>query len=228
MVFIDFSCFRNGPSWPYATSITLTALANILQGPLYDTSSLEQHYKELEFHKNYISNDVYYNNLLTYAKAHHRRLDDDEVLSKIPATRIIPWIDENIHPYTGDWISRTLLKTWRNGTWSSSKGGKERGKDYNHSTFVDLLLSGLLGFIPRSSNSFEIRPLFQRDKEDVLVWNYFCFHNIKYRGHLVTIMYDKDGSKYGHLQGFQVYVDRNIVYLSTEVPKYVIIKMHSH
>ena len=28
-----------------------------------------------------------------------------------------------------------------------SKGGKERGKDYNHSTFVDLVINGLLGEI---------------------------------------------------------------------------------
>jgi hypothetical protein len=26
-----------------------------------------------------------------------------------------------------------------------AKGGEERGKDYNHSTFVDLVINGLLG-----------------------------------------------------------------------------------
>ena len=25
------------------------------------------------------------------------------------------------------------------------KGGKERGKDYNHSTFCDLIINGLIG-----------------------------------------------------------------------------------
>ena len=43
------------------------------------------------------------------------------------------WIDENLNPYTGDWISRTRLKQWHNGTWDEGKGGIERGKDYNHS-----------------------------------------------------------------------------------------------
>ena len=28
------------------------------------------------------------------------------------------WIDENLNPFTGDWISRTRLKEWENGTWS--------------------------------------------------------------------------------------------------------------
>ena len=33
--------------------------------------------------------------------------------------RMVPWIDENINPFTGDWISRTRLKGWEAGTWSS-------------------------------------------------------------------------------------------------------------
>ena len=48
----------------------------------------------------------------------------------------MPWIDENLNPSTGDWISRTRLKAWKNGTWDAGKGGVERGKDYNHSTYL--------------------------------------------------------------------------------------------
>ena len=62
---------------------------------------------------------------------------------RIENGNIVPWIDENLNPFTGDWISRTRLKTWENGTWSKGKGGVERGKDYNHSTFCDLIISGL-------------------------------------------------------------------------------------
>ena len=29
--------------------------------------------------------------------------------------------------------------------WPVDKGGKERGKDYNHSTFCDLIINGLIG-----------------------------------------------------------------------------------
>lgn len=159
-------CRWNGPSWPYATSITLTAMANILQ-------DLKQN---LAGHERYLSKEVYYNLLETYARAHHRNVPIDELPADStsvktdgsyhePATHmVLPWIDENIHPYTGDWISRTLLSKWQNNTWSAKKGGRERGKDYNHSTFIDLILSGLLGFYPRSETSFELRPLIPSGK----------------------------------------------------------------
>jgi len=31
------------------------------------------------------------------------------------------------------------------GTGTRDKGGVERGKDYNHSTFCDLIITGLVG-----------------------------------------------------------------------------------
>ena len=37
------------------------------------------------------------------------------------------------------------------------KGGEERGKDYNHSTFCDLLISELLGLPPRADNIIEVQ-----------------------------------------------------------------------
>jgi len=49
------------------------------------------------------------------------------------------------------------------------KGGEERGKDYNHSTFCDLLISELLGLPPRADNIIEVNPLLPSD-----AWNYFC------------------------------------------------------
>ena len=71
----------------------------------------------------------------------------------------MPWIDENLNPATGDWIARTRLKTWKNGTWDAGKGGKERGKDYNHSTYCDLVITGLVGLRPRPDDTVEVNPL---------------------------------------------------------------------
>ena len=69
-------------------------------------------------------------------------------------------MDENLNPFTGDWISRTRLKNWEGKGWSKDKGGVERGKDYNHSGFCDLVLSDLLGIKPSIDNFIEIRPLY--------------------------------------------------------------------
>lgn len=171
-------CLWDGPVWPYATSVTLTALANYLNKP-----SSGQHY---------ITNKDYYNLLWGYANSHKK---------KDPKTKkYIPWIDENIHPYTGDFISRTILSTWSNNTWSLKKGGKERGKDYNHSTFVDLIITGLLGLRPRERHILEINPLIQS-------WSYFCLDNILYHNYNITILFDKTGEQYQKGKGFMIFIN---------------------
>jgi|WetSurMetagenome_2_1015567.scaffolds.fasta_scaffold01189_13 hypothetical protein len=170
-------CQWNGPGWPYATSITLTAMANLLNN----------------YSQNYVSMSDYFKLLAIYSKSHQLRLEDGN---------IIPWIDENLNPLTGDWISRTRLKTWDNGTWSKEKGGVERGKDYNHSTFCDLIISGLIGLRPQPDNSLIINPLLPDN-----TWEYFCLDNILYHGKIITIMYDKTGKNYNKGKGFKVWID---------------------
>lgn len=179
-------CQWNGPSWPYATSVTLTALANLLNGPPQD----------------HISKSDYLNLLKIYARSHRLKRDDG---------RVVPWIDENLNPLTGDWISRTRLKTWKNGDWAPGKGGKERGKDYNHSTFCDLVISGLIGLRPRADNVIGVRPLIPPDK-----WGYFCLDNIRYHGHTLTVFWDKTGQRYGRGTGFRVLCDGKEVLRSSE------------
>ena len=105
----NHECQWNSPSWPMATCSTFTALAKLLNN----------------YGQNIISKEDYFETLKVYTKCHQLKREDG---------KIVPWIDKNINPYTGDWITRTRLKTWENGTWSEKKGGYERGKDYNHST----------------------------------------------------------------------------------------------
>jgi glycogen debranching enzyme len=93
-------CQWNGPSWPYATSITLTALANLLNN----------------YSQDYISRNDYFNLLTIYSNSHQLKQEDGKT---------VPWIDENLDPFTGDWISRSRLRKWKNGTWSTDKGGVE-------------------------------------------------------------------------------------------------------
>ncbi|MES2828090.1 MAG: glycosyl hydrolase family 65 protein [Bacteroidota bacterium] len=170
-------CQWNGPSWPYATSITLTAMANLLNN----------------YTQKVVSRGNYYELIKTYAVS--QQLKDEN-------GKLIPWIDENLNPFTGDWISRTRLKSWSNGTWAKDKGGVERGKDYNHSTFCDLIISGLIGLRPSEGNQLVINPLIPKGK-----WNYFCLDNVLYHGKEITIMYDKFGTRYKKGKGFMVWVN---------------------
>ncbi len=170
-------CQWNGPSWPFSTAMTLTALANLLN-----------HYDQ-----KVVGKQDYFALLKIYAKSHHLLRAD---------SRVVPWIDENLNPTNGDWISRTRLKTWKNGTWDAGKGGEERGKDYNHSTFCDLIISGLIGLRPRADEVVEVNPLLPDG-----TWDYFCLDNISYHGRTLTIVWDQSGRKYGRGKGLQVLCD---------------------
>ncbi|MDR3261527.1 MAG: hypothetical protein LBT78_06795 [Tannerella sp.] len=173
-------CQWNGPSWPFATAVTLTGLANLLNNQKQDV----------------ISKKDYFDLLKIYAKSHHLTKEDGTV---------VPWIDENLNPFTGDWIARTRLKTWKDGTWSKEKGGVERGKDYNHSTFCDLVITGLVGLRPQEGNKLTVNPLVPD------TWDYFCMDNLVYKGRKLTVLYDKDGSKYRKGKGLMVFADGVLV-----------------
>jgi len=173
-------CQWNGPSWPFATSIALTGLANLLNTQKQD----------------YILREDYFKLLHIYTASQHLTKDDGAV---------VPWIDENLNPFTGDWISRTRLKIWDNGTWSNEKGGVERGKDYNHSTYCDLIISGLIGIRPQADGMLTVNPLLPDD-----TWDYFCLENVICHGKRITVIYDKTGTKYHKGMGLMLFVDGHL------------------
>lgn len=175
-------CQWNGPVWPFSTSVTLSGLANLLNGPAQDVISAADYCKLLQI----------------YAKAHQITLKDG---------RTVPWIDEVQNPVTGDWISRTMLLRQKH------TDTHERGKDYNHSTFCDLVISGLIGLRPRSDNVVEVNPLVPVD------WDYFCLDQVSYHGHLLTLFFDKSGERYGKGKGFHLLCDTQEIATSEKVER---------
>ena len=119
------------------------------------------------------------------------------VLERIESRQ--PWIDENLNPYTGDWIARTLLKQRR-------QPPDERGKDYNHSTFCDLVISGVVGLRPRADDIIEVNPLVPEG-----TWDYFCLDNIAYHGRTLTIVWDNNGQRYGRGVGLRVFANGKVI-----------------
>jgi hypothetical protein len=169
-------CQWNGPSWPFSTAITLTGLANLLNGPPQQVIGAKDYFELLKI----------------YTKSHQLKRDDG---------RVVPWIDENLNPNTGDWIARTRLKAWNNDTWDAGKGGVERGKDYNHSTYCDLVISGLIGLRPRADAIVEVNPLVPQ------AWASFCLDRVAYHGHLLTILWDRTGENHHRGKGLRVFCD---------------------
>ena len=160
----DHECLWNGPVWPFATSQTLTGAANLLRSG-----------SQSDFTK-----EDYYSLLLQYAKSQY--LGD------------IPWIDEDMDPFTGDWTARTILKSQG---FPKRCGGYERGRSYNHSMFCDLVLTGLLGIDP-SGDTLRVEPLIPDG------WTWFRASDIPFRGDSYVITYDKDGSHFGGEAGITV------------------------
>ena len=153
-------CEWDGAVWPFATSQTLTALANYANS--YPNSRRET--PRLD--------SLFFAEMEKYMQSQHMRGK--------------PYIGEYLDETTGYWL----------------KGDQERSRYYNHSTFNDLIITGLCGLRPRQDNSIEVNPLLPAGK-----WSYFCLDNLRYHGHTITIVWDRDGSRYHVGKGLRVYVD---------------------
>ncbi|MBP1675830.1 MAG: hypBA2 [Bacteroidetes bacterium] len=100
--------------------------------------------------------------------------------------RGLPYVGEYLDEITGYWL----------------KGDQERSRYYNHSTFNDLIITGLVGLRPRADNTIELNPLLPDGK-----WDWFCLDNISYHGRNLTIVWDKHGDRYHLGKGLRVLVD---------------------
>jgi hypothetical protein len=97
-------------------------------------------------------------------------------------------------PYIGEYLDETT------GQWINGKN--DRSRFYNHSTFADLIIGGIVGLVPRADKTVEIFPLLPDG-----TWDWFCLDGVNYHGHTLTIIWDKDGTHYGRGQGLFVLAD---------------------
>lgn len=170
---VDHECLWDGPSWPFSTSITLGSLAVYLK-----TSG----------QNNIIHKKDYYQLLHNYAACHYLTENG----------KTIHWIDENIHPQTGEWLARRIQKR-------NDPNAPERGMAYNHSTFCDLVLSGLIGIDPMENGDLHIFPLTPDN------WDYFAVDNLSVFGMKIGIYWDRSGTKYNLPAGFTITADGTVV-----------------
>ena len=134
----------NGPSWPYETSRVLSSAANILNKKKNSILSCSD-VNCFELTKSH-----YWQLLLQYACQHTRTYAVNDTAVPLHSGHIF----ENLHPDLGYWNNRARMY-WRDDE------RKNMGDDYNHSTFIDLILNGLLGIRPQEDGSLVINPLVQ-------------------------------------------------------------------
>jgi hypothetical protein len=100
----------------------------------------------------------------------------------------------NGKPYIGEYLDEVT------GDWINGRGGRSRY--YNHSTFADLLITGVVGLRPRDDDTVEVWPLLPAE-----IWDWFCLDGVRYHGRMLTILWDRDGSRYGRGAGLRVLVN---------------------
>ena len=152
-------CEWDGAIWPFATSQTLTALANYLNR-----------------NGSAIPPQTFFKQMQLYVESQHHRG----------------------RPYIGEYLDET------NGAWLM--GDRERSRYYNHSTFNDLMITGICGLRPQSDGSIVVNPLIPDGQ-----WDYFCLDGVVCRGHALTIIWDKDGQHYHQGTGLTLMVDGKMV-----------------
>lgn len=154
------TCEWDGAIWPFATSQTLTALANVLSDG--GTAPVTQR--------------DYFDAFVAYTRSQNR---DGR-----------PYIGEYQDENTGAWL----------------KGGDPRSRWYNHSTYADLLITGIVGVRPAEGDELIVAPLLPEG-----TWAWFCLDGVRVRGGDITVIWDRDGTRYGKGAGLQVWLGGRVV-----------------
>ncbi len=153
-------CVWSGNSWPYATTQTLVALANLLNN----------------YRQSVVTKTDYLRLLRVYTRT--QRLQGR------------PFIAEAANPDNGSWEGHNSYY---------------HSEHYFHSGYVDLIITGLAGLRPRADSLLEVNPLAPDE------WPYFALDGVAYHGHLVSIVWDRDGTRYHRGAGLTLLVDGRTV-----------------
>ena len=195
----------NANSWPYESSRVIAALGRVLHAPWYANATASD---------KIVNVDTYYALLLQFAKQHTRTYAVDENPGQDAR------IGENMHPDLGYWNTRN----WR-AQGGAYIGPAYRGNDYFHSSFLDLVINGLIGLgvsnrsapargLP-STVTLTVAPLLP----PAMNVSFFCLDGVRTAAHDIAVIYDKTGSRYRRGQGLMLLVDGEVVASSPVLSK---------
>lgn len=97
-----------------------------------------------------------------------------------------PYIAEASDPFTGSWDGHDTYY---------------HSEHYFHSSFADLVITGLAGLRPRGDDTLEVNPLAPDE------WDWFALDDVAYRGRRVSIVWDRTGRRYGRGKGLSLWSD---------------------
>lgn len=85
------------------------------------------------------------------------------------------------------------------------EGDWRRGYAYLHSTFCDLIITGLVGLRPQANATLLINPLVPSSTQ------WFALDNLLYHGTMLCIFWDQHGRRYGHGKGLHVWAEGQLL-----------------
>jgi len=153
-------CWWSGNSWPYATTQTLVAMANLLN----------------DYSQSIVAARDWMSLFETYTRT--QRKDG------------APYIAEGANPDNGSWAG------------FDTPG---HSNHYFHSAYIDLVITGVVGLRPRADDSVEVHPLAPE------TWPWFALDDVRYHGHRLSIIWDRDGSRYRRGRGLTVLSDGRVI-----------------
>ena len=152
-------CHWSGNSWPYATSQSLEAMANLLH----------------DYRQSFVTKGDYVALLRTYTRTQRKNGT--------------PYVAESANPDDGSWEGADTF---------------DHSEHYFHSVYVDLVVTGLVGLRPRADDTLEVSPLAPD------AWPYFALDDVAYHGHRVSVLWDRDGTRYRRGRGLMLLVDGRV------------------
>lgn len=153
-------CWWSGNSWPYATTQTLEAMANVLN----------------DYHQSVVSSADWMKLFNVYTRTQHK---DDH-----------PYIAEAANPDNGSWAGHDT---------------PYHSEHYFHSAYVNLVITGVAGLRPRADDSVVVNPLAPGS------WAYFALDDVHYHGHRLTLLWDRDGTRYHRGRGLTLLADGEVI-----------------
>ncbi len=91
-----------------------------------------------------------------------------------------------------------------NGSWAGHDT-PYHSEHYFHSTYADLVITGVAGLRPRADDSVEVSPLAPA------TWPWFALDDVRYHGYRLSILWDCDGTRYGRGQGLMILADGRVI-----------------
>ncbi|HTJ31756.1 MAG TPA: glycosyl hydrolase family 65 protein [Dactylosporangium sp.] len=108
-------------------------------------------------------------------------------------------LDEDLDPETGEWVARE----WRR---HNDPRRMDVGTDYYHSSFVDVVLGGLIGIDVDEDGLLTVDPLLPAG-----AWPWFRVRSLALRGRTVDVLWDESATPAHAQRGLRIVVDGRTV-----------------